>query len=100
MNLPMQNIEKQVRIASFHSVRLGTLAIEFDEVGIVNLLYSKPSRAQSNDEVGKIALGASQADGANIPAMTIEYKAPHKLSQDEIVTGLASEIQPERDVIK
>ncbi|KAK3899972.1 hypothetical protein C8A05DRAFT_46078 [Staphylotrichum tortipilum] len=31
--------------------------------------------------------------------MAIEYKAPHKLSQDEIVTGLASEIQPDRDVI-
>ncbi|KAK4643163.1 hypothetical protein QC761_0064990 [Podospora bellae-mahoneyi] len=39
------------------------------------------------------------ADGANIPAMAIEYKAPHKLSQDEIVTGLASDIQPRRDVI-
>ncbi|KAK3312513.1 hypothetical protein B0H66DRAFT_578616 [Apodospora peruviana] len=39
------------------------------------------------------------ADGANIPAMAIEYKAPHKLSQEEIVTGLASDIQPGRDVI-
>ncbi|KAH8759304.1 hypothetical protein F5883DRAFT_426690, partial [Diaporthe sp. PMI_573] len=39
------------------------------------------------------------SDGANIPATAIEYKAPHKLSQDEVVTGLASEIQPERDVI-
>jgi len=39
------------------------------------------------------------SDGANIPATAIEYKAPHKLSQDEAVTGLASEIQPERDVI-
>ncbi len=39
------------------------------------------------------------SDGTNIPATAIEYKAPHKLSQDEVVTGLASEIQPERDVI-
>ncbi|KAK3312492.1 hypothetical protein B0H66DRAFT_570734 [Apodospora peruviana] len=39
------------------------------------------------------------ADGAKIPAMAIEYKAPHKLSQEEIVTGLASDIQPGRDVI-
>ncbi|KAI1407697.1 hypothetical protein F5Y13DRAFT_123197 [Hypoxylon sp. FL1857] len=39
------------------------------------------------------------SDGANIPATAIEYKAPHKLSQDEIVTGLESEIQPARDVI-
>ncbi len=38
-------------------------------------------------------------DGKNIPAMAIEYKAPHKLMQDEVVTGLASEIQPKRDVI-
>jgi tRNA A-37 threonylcarbamoyl transferase component Bud32 len=39
------------------------------------------------------------SDGRNVPAVAIEYKAPHKLSRDEIVTGLASEIQPERDVI-
>ncbi|KAH8878691.1 hypothetical protein GQ53DRAFT_756531 [Thozetella sp. PMI_491] len=39
------------------------------------------------------------SNGANIPATAIEYKAPHKLSQDEVVTGLASEIRPERDVI-
>ncbi|KAK4095957.1 hypothetical protein N658DRAFT_502103 [Parathielavia hyrcaniae] len=39
------------------------------------------------------------SDGANVPATAIEYKAPHKLSQDELVTGLVSEIQPDRDVI-
>ncbi|KAJ9226129.1 hypothetical protein DTO027B5_5813 [Paecilomyces variotii] len=39
------------------------------------------------------------SDGASVPTMAIEYKAPHKLSQDEVVTGLASEIHPERDVI-
>lgn len=39
------------------------------------------------------------SDGANIPATAIEYKAPHKLSQDEVATGLMSKIQPERDVI-
>lgn len=39
------------------------------------------------------------SDGQNIPALAFEYKAPHKLSVDEIVTGLESEIQPERDVI-
>ncbi|KAJ4313475.1 hypothetical protein N0V84_009400 [Fusarium piperis] len=38
-------------------------------------------------------------DKKNIPIVSIEYKAPHKLTRDEIVTGLASEIQPERDVI-
>lgn len=38
------------------------------------------------------------SNGANVPATAIEYKAPHKLSRDEVVTGLVSEIQPARDV--
>ncbi|KAF1814806.1 hypothetical protein P152DRAFT_430801 [Eremomyces bilateralis CBS 781.70] len=37
--------------------------------------------------------------GQKVPALAIEYKAPHKLTVDEIITGLESEIQPERDVI-
>lgn len=41
----------------------------------------------------------STSDGDKIPALAIEYKAPHKLGVNEVVTGLASEIQPERDVI-
>lgn len=39
------------------------------------------------------------SDDLKIPAITIEYKAPHKLRHGEIVTGLVSEIQPDRDVI-
>ncbi|WQF90407.1 Putative protein kinase [Colletotrichum destructivum] len=39
------------------------------------------------------------SDGRNIPAVAIEYKAPHKLGRNEVATGLAFEIQPERDVI-
>ena len=39
------------------------------------------------------------SDGENFAALAIEYKAPHKLSLDEITTGLEAEIQPERDVI-
>ncbi|RYP25555.1 hypothetical protein DL767_008342 [Monosporascus sp. MG133] len=37
--------------------------------------------------------------GQNVPTVAIEYKPPHKLSRDEIITGLKSEIQPKRDVI-
>ncbi|KAI1145883.1 hypothetical protein F4825DRAFT_442461 [Nemania diffusa] len=40
-----------------------------------------------------------RTDGRNVPALAIEYKAPHKLTRDEVVTGLKGEIQPERDVI-
>ncbi|OAA37908.1 hypothetical protein NOR_06985 [Metarhizium rileyi] len=39
------------------------------------------------------------SDGQRFPAVAIEYKAPHKLSCDEVVTGLVGEIQPNRDVI-
>ncbi|KAL2161905.1 hypothetical protein VTH06DRAFT_7690 [Thermothelomyces fergusii] len=39
------------------------------------------------------------SDAADVPTLAIEYKAPHKLSTEELVTGLESEIQPERDVI-
>ncbi|KAK8924884.1 hypothetical protein H634G_06071 [Metarhizium anisopliae BRIP 53293] len=38
-------------------------------------------------------------EGRKIPVLTIKYKAPHKLSLNEIITGLKAEIQPERDVI-
>lgn len=40
-----------------------------------------------------------RSDGRNVPALAIEYKAPHKLTRDEVVAGLRGEIQPERDVI-
>ncbi|PPJ55134.1 hypothetical protein CBER1_09974 [Cercospora berteroae] len=40
-----------------------------------------------------------RADGSARPLIAIEYKAPHKLTIEEICTGLQSEIQPERDVI-
>ena len=39
------------------------------------------------------------SDGQDFPTVAIEYKAPHKLRVDQIVKGLESEIQPERDVI-
>ncbi|GIZ48173.1 hypothetical protein CKM354_001124600 [Cercospora kikuchii] len=38
-------------------------------------------------------------DGSVRPLIAIEYKAPPKPTNEEICTGLQSEIQPERDVI-
>ncbi|ODH13602.1 hypothetical protein ACO22_07088, partial [Paracoccidioides brasiliensis] len=38
-------------------------------------------------------------DDEHIPAITIEYKAPHKLMQADMATGLAKEIHPAQDVI-
>ncbi|KAK5146187.1 hypothetical protein LTR04_001103 [Oleoguttula sp. CCFEE 6159] len=40
-----------------------------------------------------------QSDGKGVPVVAIEYKAPHKLTVEEIVAGLASEIHPAKDVI-
>jgi hypothetical protein len=39
------------------------------------------------------------SDDRSIPIVAIEYKPPHKLSRDEVVSGLGSEIQPDRDII-
>lgn len=39
------------------------------------------------------------SDNQKFPAVAIEYKAPHKLTSDEVATGLQEEIQPDRDVI-
>lgn len=40
-----------------------------------------------------------QEDGQRVPVAAIEYKAPHKLTQEIIVTGLTGEIVPGRDII-
>lgn len=39
------------------------------------------------------------SDGAQAPVAAIQYKPPHKLSIHQLVTGLSSEIWPERDII-
>ena len=38
-------------------------------------------------------------NGRTYPSLAIEYKAPHKLSRDQIVAGLGCEIRPQHDVI-
>ncbi|OJD21639.1 hypothetical protein ACJ73_07018 [Blastomyces percursus] len=40
-----------------------------------------------------------QDGNEHIPALSIEYKAPHKLTRDEIVKGLAQDIHPSKEVI-
>ncbi|KAK1637271.1 hypothetical protein BDP81DRAFT_427086 [Colletotrichum phormii] len=83
---------------------LDRMSIERDDTGQPPSASRPPSRKPRRRARGK----GNRADqfciyrtsnGRNIPAVAIEYKAPHKLGRDEVVTGLASEIQPERDVI-
>ncbi|KAG5294561.1 hypothetical protein I7I48_11114 [Histoplasma ohiense] len=40
-----------------------------------------------------------QDGNEDIPVLAIEYKAPHKLTQDEILRGLAQDIHPFKEVI-
>ena len=41
-----------------------------------------------------------QVDGCrDVPAVAIEYKAPHKLTREEVLAGLVGEIRPAEDVI-
>ncbi|GJN67157.1 hypothetical protein PLICBS_001181 [Purpureocillium lilacinum] len=40
-----------------------------------------------------------EKNGRSDPSLAIEYKAPHKLSLDQIVAGLGCEIRPQYDVI-
>ncbi|KAF9872599.1 hypothetical protein CkaCkLH20_09778 [Colletotrichum karsti] len=86
------------------SEHLDRMSIERNDIGQPPPASRPPSRKPRRKTRGK----GNRADqfciyrtsnGRNIPAVAIEYKAPHKLGRDEVITGLASEIQPERDVI-
>ncbi|KAI3547767.1 hypothetical protein CABS03_15204 [Colletotrichum abscissum] len=80
------------------------LSIERDDIDAAAIPSRLPSRKPRRRARGK-GNRADQfciyrtSDGRNSPALAIEYKAPHKLRRDEVVTGLESEIRPERDVI-
>ncbi|KXH67263.1 hypothetical protein CSAL01_10527 [Colletotrichum salicis] len=86
------------------SEHLDRMSIERDDTGQPASASRPPSRKARRRARGK-GNRADQfciyrtSDGRNIPALAIEDKAPHKLGRNEVVTGLASEIRPERDVI-
>ncbi|POS76537.1 hypothetical protein DHEL01_v205080 [Diaporthe helianthi] len=80
------------------------MSIEQDDIDAA-ATASKPSKHKPRRRARGKGNRADQfciyrtSDGRNVPALAIEYKAPHKLRRDEVVTGLESEIRPERDVI-
>ncbi|CAI0649780.1 unnamed protein product [Colletotrichum noveboracense] len=86
------------------SEHLDRISIERDDTGQPASASRPPSRKPrrrargKGNRVDQFCIYRT-SDGRNIPALAIEYKAPHKLGRNEVVTGLASEIQPERDVI-
>ncbi|KAF6786585.1 hypothetical protein CSOJ01_15399 [Colletotrichum sojae] len=86
------------------SEHLDRMSIERDDTSQPASASTPPSRKLRRRARGK-GNRADQfciyrtSDGRKIPALAIEYKAPHKLGRNEVVTGLVSEIRPERDVI-
>jgi hypothetical protein len=75
------------------------MSIGGDDAGAVPRPPKARRRARGKGNLADQFCIHRTSDGRNIPTLAIEYKAPHKLSQDEVVAGLESEIQPERDVI-
>ncbi|RDA83115.1 hypothetical protein CP532_4445, partial [Ophiocordyceps camponoti-leonardi (nom. inval.)] len=76
------------------------LSEPMEHLSLVNTPKPKPRRrAKGKGNQADQYCIYRRSDGQDIPMLAIEYKAPHKLSVDQVVTGLASEIQPERDVI-
>ncbi|KAK6214357.1 hypothetical protein LQW54_004405 [Pestalotiopsis sp. IQ-011] len=59
---------------------------------------SKPNNKRRGNLADQFCIYRA-SDGRNIPTLAIEYKAPHKLTREACVSGLQSEIQPERDII-
>ncbi|KAM0185932.1 hypothetical protein ACHAPI_011970 [Fusarium lateritium] len=59
----------------------------------------RPRRARGKGGQGDQFCIHHLSNDLRIPASATEYKPPHKLTLNEIVTGLVSEIQPDRDVI-
>lgn len=76
------------------------------EVGPGGVTFNGKGKAKITDQ-GRVRARGSRADQfcvyrladeKHIPAFTIEYKAPHKLTLNSIVVGL-HELEPDRDVI-
>ncbi|PVH91236.1 hypothetical protein DM02DRAFT_664211 [Periconia macrospinosa] len=59
---------------------------------------SRPQRGKGGGRADQFCIYRDN-DGQSIPAVAIEYKAPHKLTREEIAAGLSGEIVPDRDVI-
>ncbi|KAJ2974721.1 hypothetical protein NUW58_g8564 [Xylaria curta] len=66
---------------------------------IPNLPERRRRKARGKGNRSGLSHICHASDGKNVPVAAIEYIPPYKLAQDDLVAGLRSEIQPERDVI-
>jgi hypothetical protein len=67
-------------------------------MGKLKVSGDKSSRPR-NTRADQFCVLRNSSDGIARPVVAIEYKAPHKLTMDEIPTGLQGDIWVERDVI-
>ncbi|KAM3419587.1 hypothetical protein BST61_g2926 [Cercospora zeina] len=80
--------------ASFREAEIATLSDAMTGLAI----HHEGSQRRRNTRADQFCV-LWREDGSVRPLIAIEYKAPHKLTIEEICTGLQSDIQPERDVI-
>jgi len=81
--------------ASFRNEEVDKLS---KSMGKLKVSGDKSSRPR-NTRADHFCVLRSSSDGSARPVVAIEYKAPHKLTIEEISTGLQGDIWPERDVI-
>ncbi|GKT51790.1 uncharacterized protein ColSpa_11971 [Colletotrichum spaethianum] len=81
------------------SKHIHQIFIKKDNKGQTPPNYKSQHRAQGKgNQMDQFCIHRT-SNGRNIPAIAIKSKAPHKLRRNKVITGLASEIQPERNVI-
>ncbi|KAM0714634.1 hypothetical protein Q7P37_009930 [Cladosporium fusiforme] len=81
--------------ASFRNEEADNLS---KSIGKLNVGGDNSSRPR-NTRADQFCVLRSSSDGSARPVVAIEYKAPHKLTIEEIPTGLQGDIWPEMDVI-
>ncbi|EDN07614.1 predicted protein [Histoplasma mississippiense (nom. inval.)] len=69
-----------------------------ERMGKKNKTKKKETTVVTGGQADRFCIYRQDGD-EHIPALAIEYKAPHKLTRDEIVGGLAQDIHPSKEVI-
>jgi hypothetical protein len=81
--------------ASFRNEEVDKLSKSMGKLEVSGDKFNRPR----NTRADQFCVLRSSSDGSARPVIAIEYKAPHKLTIEEIPTGLQGDIWPERDVI-
>ncbi|EGE77253.1 hypothetical protein BDDG_00190 [Blastomyces dermatitidis ATCC 18188] len=77
---------------------VGTESSTGKRMGKKNKAKKKETTMVTGGQADRFCIYRQDGD-EHIPALAIEYKAPHKLTRNEIVRGLAQDIHPSKEVI-